>query len=112
MNNRQKGYLKEALCVDYLEKLDFSILTTNGYTPFGEIDIISEYNDVIYFIEVKSSRSSIIDPVFKINAKKMHSMKQSAIYYMTVNQLDKQMQFDLITVTKNKLRHYNNIITS
>ena len=48
------GETGENIAVKFLMKHDFTILDRNYTKKWGEIDIIAEKQDKIYFIEVKS----------------------------------------------------------
>ncbi|HTE49155.1 MAG TPA: YraN family protein [Candidatus Paceibacterota bacterium] len=54
-SERQKiGEIGENVAVKFLVKHGFSIMDRNYTKKWGEIDIVAEKNDKIYFIEVKS----------------------------------------------------------
>ncbi len=56
------GEIGENIAVKFLLKQGFSILDRNYTKKWGEIDIVAEKADKIYFIEVKSvSRETIAD---------------------------------------------------
>jgi len=55
-NNQDLGMKGEALAAAHLKKKGFRILESRYRTPFGEIDLIAEQNQVIHFIEVKCRR--------------------------------------------------------
>ena len=52
------GKLGEDIAYMFLVKRDFTILERNYTQKWGEIDIIAQKNDTIYFIEVKSKSVS------------------------------------------------------
>jgi putative endonuclease len=110
LSNRSVGYKFEILCVQYLEKLGYRVLKTNYYSPFGEIDIIAQQGEYIVFVEVKYSASDCVNVVYKLNAAKNKRLMKSALHYMSIFRLNLQPRFDLISVIKNKITHYNNII--
>jgi putative endonuclease len=54
-SEKQKiGELGENIAVGFLMKRDFSVLERNYTKKWGEIDIIAEKSNKLYFIEVKS----------------------------------------------------------
>ena len=57
LNSRQKGNIAENKAKEYLLNNGFEIITSNYYTPYGEIDIIATKDDIYHFIEVKSGNS-------------------------------------------------------
>lgn len=67
-----RGRFFEKKVKEYLIKGDFNILTSNFYTPYGEIDLIAEKQNKIYFIEVKYlSKTNLINPIKKIDLGKI-----------------------------------------
>lgn len=61
---QKTGELGENIAVRFLMKHSFSILDRNYTKKWGEIDIVAEKNNKLYFIEVKSvSRPSVKDLV-------------------------------------------------
>ena len=60
-NNRQIGSKYEQLAADYLKKQGYCIVERNYYTPYGEIDIIAQQDEVLVFVEIKyrSNRRSV-----------------------------------------------------
>lgn len=79
--NVSRGRFFEKKVKEYLIKNRFNILTSNFYTPYGEIDLITEKNKKIYFIEVKYlSKSNIINPIKKIDNPKIRRIYLSISY--------------------------------
>lgn len=60
LNSRQKGNIAENKAKEYLLNNGFEIITSNYYTPYGEIDIIATKDDIYHFIEVKSGWQAAI----------------------------------------------------
>ncbi|MBU0999233.1 YraN family protein [Patescibacteria group bacterium] len=58
---QKTGEIGENIAVKFLVKHDFLILNRNYTKKWGEIDIVSEKNDKLYFIEVKSISRDISD---------------------------------------------------
>lgn len=76
-----KGRFFENKVKKFLIDNKFNIITSNFYTPYGEIDIISEKNKKIYFIEVKYlTKDSVINPVKKIDMAKIRRIFLSISY--------------------------------
>lgn len=80
------GKTGEDLALDYLKSHQFSILQKNFRTKFGEIDIISEKNHCLYFIEVKT-RSNLDhgQPFEAVDKRKIFHIKKVAQYYLLKN---------------------------
>jgi Holliday junction resolvase-like predicted endonuclease len=66
---------------NYLKKQNHTIITSNFYSPFGEIDLITEKDRKIYFIEVKYlNKTNIINPIQKIDLSKIRRIFLSISY--------------------------------
>lgn len=83
------GKIGEDLALDFLKSRSFSILERNFRSKFGEIDIISEKDHCIYFIEVKT-RSNIKHgkPFESVNKRKIYHIKKVAQYYLLKNKFE------------------------
>ena len=58
-NRRKSGERYELLAVEYLQKKDWKILTTNLHLSNEEIDIVAQDNSgMIHLVEVRSKRGS------------------------------------------------------
>jgi len=68
-NNYKKfGNESEDRAIEYLEKGGFIIIERNFYAKkMGEIDIVAKKEDVLHFIEVKSSSNSSYEPIYNIH---------------------------------------------
>ena len=60
-NSQKIGELGEDVACKFLTKHGFSVLERNYTKKWGEIDIIAQKNDTLYFIEVKSKSVSSLD---------------------------------------------------
>ena len=56
-NNRQIGSKYEQLAADYLKKQGYCIVERNYYTPYGEIDIIAQQDEVLVYGCGRSSQT-------------------------------------------------------
>jgi Holliday junction resolvase-like predicted endonuclease len=76
-----RGRFFEKQVKDYLKQNNYNIISSNFYTPYGEIDLIAERNRKIYFIEVKYlSKDNIINPIKKIDMAKIRRIFLSISY--------------------------------
>jgi len=96
-NIGQKG---EEFVVQYLIKQEYKILNINWRFKHKEIDIISEKDDKIIFIEVKTRTTTIFEkPQYSVNNTKMVNLIKAADYYLQSNNyLNKDSRYDIITV--------------
>jgi putative endonuclease len=121
MTEKEKiGRIGENLAVKYLKKKSYQILQRNfKQLPWGEIDIITEKDDYLVFIEVKTitSQSTPYLAENKINYYKKRSLARIIQIYLNKKHLllDSQWQVDAIIIKldflnrKFKLRHLKNI---
>lgn len=107
LHNRQKGILGENKAKEYLLSNGFEIITSNYYTPYGEIDIIATKSNVYHFIEVKSSDK--IEPLLNITQKKLDRIYKSIDIYLSKNNLDVAYSVDVIRIYKNKIDFFDNV---
>ena len=97
------GKLAEDLAADFLAKKGYKILVRNFRFQHHEIDIVSEFQDLIVVTEVKArSYDTLIEPQEAVNKKKIKSIVQTADFFMTDNQINKEVRFDIITVLPDK----------
>ena len=69
------GKLAEDLSADFLAKNGHKILVRNFRFQHHEIDIISEFKDIIVVTEVKArSYNTLIEPQEAVNKKKIKSI--------------------------------------
>ena len=101
------GELGEDVASLFLMKCGFSILERNYTKKWGEIDIIAEKNDSLYFVEVKSKSVSSLEDVTHVTNRpedNMHPWKlkrlsrtiQSYLIHKRIGNI--KWQFDLLVV--------------
>ena len=108
------GKIGENIAVKFLVKHNFSILDRNYTKKWGEIDIVAEKADKVYFIEVKSvSRETLHDvnretldqyhPEDNMHPWKLKRMARTIQTYLLSKNLDEKAkeidwQVDLLVV--------------
>lgn len=81
-DNKKVGVMGEKIAKEYLEQEGYTILETNFYCRFGEIDIIAKLNNEISFIEVKTRKQIIYGfPAESVNKNKRNHIYKSAGFY-------------------------------
>ena len=95
------GKLGEELAVDFLEKNGFEILETNWVFDKAEVDIIAQKNGILAVVEVKT-RSSIDFglPQDFVKPKKIQLLVKAINEYVTQNDLDVEVRFDIVAIHK------------
>lgn len=97
MNKGQRG---EAIASRYLEKLGYEILSKNFRSRYGEIDLITQHQGIIIFVEVKT-RSGIRQglPCEAVNWDKQNRLRRMAEYYlMATGNTNKPCRMDVIEI--------------
>ncbi|MBQ7802394.1 ribonuclease HII [Candidatus Saccharibacteria bacterium] len=78
-NTKQLGDRAEEIVADFLRRNGHKIIARNHKTPLYEIDIVSTFEDKIYFTEVKYRKSSLRgSPLEAIDKKKLERMSFAA----------------------------------
>ena len=97
---KKLGKFGENLACKYLKNNGFEIIERNYQCRYGEIDIIAEKENTIYFFEVKSRRIySFGEPEESITSDKVNKIVLSAKYYLNNKKLyNLSCQFDAIAI--------------
>ena len=95
------GKLGEELAVEFLQKAGYLILETNWTFQKAELDIIAQKENILAVIEVKT-RSSIEFglPQDFVKPQKIQLLVKAINEYVTVNELDVEVRFDIIAIHK------------
>lgn len=95
------GKLGEELAVNFLEKNGYKILETNWVFDKAEIDIIAQKNGILAVVEVKT-RSSVEFglPQEFVKPKKIQLLVKAVNEYVTHNDLDVEVRFDIVAIHK------------
>jgi putative endonuclease len=112
------GRLGESLAAEFLEKLGYQIITRNFRTPYGELDLVTKYGEVIIFIEVKTRASSSLGPPeISITRRKAEHIRSAAEFYIQQHpEMSDEWRIDVISVqmqSKNvplEIIHFENAI--
>lgn len=96
------GKLGEELAVEFLQNNGYEILDTNWRFQKAEIDIIAQKENIVAVVEVKT-RSSIDFglPQDFVKPKKIQLLVKAINQYVEINDLDVEVRFDIIAVSKN-----------
>lgn len=93
----------EQIAVDFLIKKGYKIKYRNYRYLKAEIDIIAQINNTLAIVEVRSRSSSFFENIAEtITKKKISLLVLGADYYVTEQNLDVEVRFDVITILRNK----------
>lgn len=100
------GRKGEELAAEHLLHNGYDILERNYTFDKAEIDIIAKKDDTLAVVEVKA-RSSIDfgNPQDAVNSKKIQRLVKVIDHYIVTNNLDTEVRFDIIAITKNGKNH-------
>ena len=113
------GFFAEHYATEYLKSKGYQIIAHNYRKPWGEIDVITEKEGIIVFVEVKANKKDLpgFEPELRVNADKKCRMTRIARTYLVDHRYptDQPWQLDVVAVTFDKkrgvakIRHYKNI---
>lgn len=93
------GKLGEELAVNFLIGKGYEILERNWRNIHKEIDIIAKDGKDLVIVEVKTRQSDEYgDPDVAVTKKKQRMLIVAANAYITQNNLDKEIRFDIISI--------------
>ena len=89
VTTKKIGDTAEDAAAEYLVRAGHKIIDRNWKTKYCEIDIVSEYKNIIYFTEVKyRKKADQGGGLAAITPKKMRQMKFAAEFYALSNQIN------------------------
>jgi putative endonuclease len=114
-HNQKIGKWGEETVALYLVEHGYKIINRNARTPYGEIDIVVQQDDITIFVEVKTLTSSKnFFPEQNVTARKREHMLACAEHYAAENAID-HWRIDVISVEgkvglEPKITHFENAI--
>jgi putative endonuclease len=106
LSHKELGREGELLALDYLKKEGFRLLEKNYRSRQGEIDLVVEKGEDIYFVEVKTRRSfDTVSPYEMISSEKERHLSRVALHYFAKKRVkDRAGIFALLVVDLSKNR--------
>ncbi len=105
---QQIGQLGEDLAVKYLKNKGFSVVERNYTLKQGEVDIIAQKGDILYFFEVKSSlvkegvSYETYNPAENMHPKKIQRFLKTVNLYILYKKVSREIKTALLVVYINK----------
>ncbi len=95
------GAKAEEIAAEYLISKGYVVRERNWRPKNShlEVDIITQRENTIVFVEVKARTNEDIDPADAIDDKKIRRLCRAANTYLSLQSHDFEYQFDIITVT-------------
>ncbi|MFL1012388.1 YraN family protein [Flavisericum labens] len=99
--HNQLGKKGEQLAVDVLLKNGYDVIERNYRFDKAEVDVIAQKNDTLAIIEVKTrSTTDFGNPQDFVKPKQIQRLVKAVNEYVTVNELDVEVRFDIIAIVK------------
>jgi putative endonuclease len=97
---KNMGLWGENKAVEFLKAKNYTILTRNYHSRFGEIDIIARKQNTIIFVEVKTRKNTAFGfPAEFVDYKKQQKIMKTAQLYINDNfNAEFDYRFDIIEV--------------
>lgn len=109
LSTYEKGLLGEKIAAEYLIDLGMVLLEKRYHSPYGEIDLIMQDNDVVAFVEVKARPRGLKGSGMEaVTVRKQLRMIKTAACYIAQHQLDVLMRFDVLEITSEGLVYIRN----
>lgn len=101
--HNELGKKGEQLAVDFLIENNYDIVERNYRFDKAEVDIIAKKDDILAIVEVKT-RSSLDfgNPQDFVKPKQIKNLVKAVDEYVTENNLDVEVRFDIIAILKQK----------
>ena len=98
--NRRVGAWGESVAAGYLQAHGYHVVAKNARTPYGEIDLVAQREDLTIFVEVKTRTSaSLGPPEVAVTPRKQAHMLAAAEHYAQEHAIN-HWQIDVIAVLK------------
>lgn len=101
--HNELGHIGEQLAATFLEEKGYHILEKNYRFDKAEIDIIAQKEHILAVVEVKTRTSKVYgNPQEFVSQKKIKLLVKAIDEYVTSNELDVEVRFDIIAIIHNK----------
>ncbi|MEX0275722.1 MAG: YraN family protein [Flavobacteriaceae bacterium] len=103
--HNELGKEGERLAAAHLVKKGYQIHYKNYRYLKAEIDIIAQKGEVLAIVEVRSRSTDFVENISEtITQKKIWLLTMAADHYVTDQDMDVEVRFDVITILKNQGR--------
>ncbi|WP_034042649.1 YraN family protein [Wocania ichthyoenteri] len=104
--HNELGKKGEQLAVDFLLKNGYDIIERNYRFDKAEVDIIAQKKEVLAIVEVKTrSTTDFGNPQDFVKPKQIQRLVKAVDEYVTVNDLDVEVRFDIVAIVKEKNKY-------
>ena len=101
---KQLGAYGERIAARYLQEKGYRILKKNYTCPLGELDLVTEKEGCLIFVEVRTCRGTSFGlPEESVGRVKQRRIRRLAQYYLSaIGYPERAVQFDLVAVQINR----------
>lgn len=118
---RKFGDLGEKIAEKYLKSKGYNIIDRNYLKPWGEIDLITRYKDILVFCEVKTRERKHVEHYLaeaSVNRLKIKKLQKICETYLMEKHypVDQKWQIDVLAIAidqeikKARVKHFKNAI--
>jgi len=118
LSRQALGRWGEAQAADYLLARGYQILARNVRTPYGEIDLVAFFEQMLVFVEVKTRTNTRYGyPEEAVNqAKQAHMQAAAEAYIQTLDETAGTWRLDVIAVLQRpneqpEITHFENVLS-
>lgn len=102
VSTKQLGEMGESIACDMLQKKGYTILRRNYVFNKSEVDIISEKDGLLIFVEVKTRISSYLsDPSLLVSLGKQKQIIRVADQFVKDFYPERESRFDIVMIITN-----------
>lgn len=112
LHNFRYGHSGEQIAIVFLNKIGYTILSTNVRLQNNEVDIVAldTTHHELVFVEVKRKHTAVYgNPAHAVTLKKMKHMAVVARKYQQKYRYSLDIRFDTISIVGNSIEHFKNI---
>ncbi|MDO4547367.1 MAG: YraN family protein [Clostridia bacterium] len=112
-HNRKYGNVGEMMARAYLRLHAARIIARNYSCPFGELDIVAQFEGRICFVEVKRRSSrNYGSPAQAVDRRKAQRIVKCAMYFLKSRGMTgSPMRFDVVQIDKFKIKYIRGAFT-
>lgn len=111
-SKREVGKKFENVAKDFLIKKGYSIIETNFFAKYGEIDIVAKDKEYLVFVEVKyRGKKRLASGLTAVDRKKQKRIISAAKYYIYMKRIiehNTPCRFDVVSIDGDIVTHIKN----
>jgi len=102
-DHNELGAIGEKIACNFLLEKGYTVLHKNWRHKRDELDLVTRFDDLLVFIEVKTRINSYMgSPVEAVTKGKQQRLIRAAQAYIETYDIDLEVRFDIIGIIKNQ----------